>query len=86
MIQYEQHKFYCLNCGREGIPIPRKIGHQYKQFHRKRLYCPWCKNEVNHIEIKNTEQEQQFKLDFTKGVYVDEAKQSMDFVRAARMW
>ena len=50
----EEHKFYCLLCGREGIPLLRKTGFQRGSLHRKKLYCPYCKVEVNHIEIKTT--------------------------------
>ena len=29
-------RFFCLNCGHEGIPLPRKISKQKKSFHRKK--------------------------------------------------
>ena len=49
----ESHDFYCLKCGRENIPIFRNVGFKRERFHRKRLYCPFCKEEVNHLEIRS---------------------------------
>lgn len=76
--------FYCLHCGKQGIPIPRNRGHQREKFHRKRMYCPHCKIDVNHIEIKNYSEEQQFKENFNKGVYKLEAQESISFIEKER--
>jgi hypothetical protein len=84
MAKTEEHKFYCLNCGKPGIPLRRKLSFQHGAMHRKKLYCPNCKTEVNHIEIKTLEQEEQFKEDFKNGVYKHEAEESLDFVRNSR--
>ena len=43
MAAYEIHDFYCLNFGKKSIPLSRKSGHQHARNHRKRLYCPNCK-------------------------------------------
>jgi uncharacterized Zn ribbon protein len=77
MAKCEEHKFYCLNCGKEGIPLRRKLGFQHKSFHRKKMFCPWCGQEVNHIEVRNLEEERKFKEDFSNGVYLEEAKESI---------
>jgi hypothetical protein len=45
-------KFYCTQCGREGIPIPRKDGRNREPGHLKRLYCINCKKEHNFVEVK----------------------------------
>lgn len=81
MASYGIHDFYCILCGRRGIPLARRVGHQYSKFHRKKLYCPYCKKEVNHIECRTPEEIQEFKENFEKGVYEDEAKESLDFIR-----
>jgi hypothetical protein len=81
-----EHSFYCMKCGRKGIPLARKEGHQHKSFHRKKLYCVFCKEEVNHIECKNYEEIERFKEDFKCGVYENEAKESISYVRAEREW
>lgn len=76
----ELHDFYCLNCGSK-IPLMRSIGHQYKKHHRKKLYCYHCKTEVNHVECRSYEEAQEFKEAFVKGVYYNEAQESMAIVR-----
>ena len=76
MVKYEEHQFYCLLCGRPGIPLRRKTGFKHEAFHRKKLYCPFCKKEVNHIEIKSFSEREEFLENFKYGVYKDEAKES----------
>ena len=80
---YQIHRFFCIKCGNEGIPIHRKHGHQHSRFHRKKLYCPHCKIEVNHIECKCDEDVYDFKLDFEEGVYDDEVEESFSGIRAS---
>lgn len=81
----ESHDFYCLKCGRENIPIFRNVGFQRERFHRKRLYCPFCKEEVNHIECKTYEEVQFFKDAFERGEFKDEAEESVSYLRSERM-
>ena len=83
MASYESHKFFCLACGSEGIPVLRKQGQMRGKFHRKKLFCVACKNTVNHIECKNTEEIEIFKSEFLQGVYKNEAKDSMDYLRTS---
>ena len=85
MPKCEIHKFYCLRCGRPGIPLARKMGFQREAFHRKKLYCPFCKLEVNHMEIRTYDEEQEFKENFATGVYRDEAESSVAHVRSERL-
>ena len=82
-MRYEQHDFYCLKCGKRGIPLPREKGRNHEKFHRKRLYCLNCKEEVNHIECRTYNEIEQFKEDFKNGVYVNEAEESVSFVRGS---
>jgi hypothetical protein len=86
MAYYDSNKFFCLACGSEGIPLQRKRGQQRGKFHRKKLYCPHCKNTVNHIECKTMEEIEIFKEDFKNGVYENEAQESMAFIRSAGQW
>lgn len=81
-----EHSFYCLKCGQKGIPLARKEGHQHKSFHRKKLFCVFCKEEVNHIECKNYAEVLEFRENFENGVYLDEAEESISYVRAERKW
>lgn len=81
---YNSNRFFCLNCGEEGIPLPRKKGQQREKFHRKKIYCIHCQNTVNHIECKTIEEVEKFKEDFEQGVYKHEAEESLAFVRNTR--
>lgn len=48
-----QSRFFCTECGKEGIPVWRKKGQERKSGHLKKLYCRYCKKEINHVEIKD---------------------------------
>lgn len=76
MAKYEEHQFYCLLCGKPGIPLRRKAGFQHESMHRKKLYCPYCKTEVNHVEIRNLDEKEKFLKNFNSGVYQNEAEKS----------
>ena len=73
----ELHDFYCLKCGNKGIGVFRSVGFQREKFHRKKLYCPFCKEEINHIECKTYEEVQVFKDAFERGEFKDEAEESL---------
>lgn len=77
MAKYIFHSFFCPVCGQKMMDLPRKQGHKHKDFHRKKLYCPWCQREVNCIEIKDIMQEMTFKENFAKGIYKDEASNTV---------
>ena len=62
----------------------RRQGFKHSKMHRKKLYCPFCKTEVNHIECKTPEEVEEFKINFENGVYKDEAKESISFVGALK--
>ena len=83
---YESHDFYCLNCGKKTIPLSRNYGFKHAKGHRKRLYCPWCKQECNAIEITNLDEKEEFVRKFAEGAYKDEAKESCAFSRATSKW
>ena len=80
---FEEHSFYCMKCGHKGIPIQRKSGFQHSKFHRKKLYCIYCQEEVNHVECKNEEDVEEFLENFKNGVYKNEAERSLDYVRTS---
>ena len=63
------HRFFCTKCGKEGIMLPRKRGHERERMHKKKLYCIFCKDEINHIECKNSVEVLEFKENFKEGVY-----------------
>ena len=76
---YQTHRFFCIKCGKEGIPLPRRQGHKHKRFHRKKLYCPYCKVEINHIECRTHEDIDSFKENFENGGFIDEVKENLAY-------
>lgn len=81
--KYISHDFYCINCGHKSIPIMRNSGHTHASKHRKRLYCPFCKIEVNHIEVRNLEEKEWFLKKFNEGFFKEEAEESIKECRGA---
>jgi hypothetical protein len=79
-----EHSFYCIQCGNRGIPILRRNSRRTEKFHRKKLYCIYCKIPINHIECKDMEEVKVFKKKFKRGEYLDEVKSFMDNVRGTR--
>lgn len=82
---YAEHSFYCINCGNKGIPLMRNQGFKHQGMHRKKLYCVFCKQEVNHVECKTLDEIEEFRINFENGVYKDEAKESLHFVGTSGM-
>lgn len=77
MANYTTHNFYCMKCGQPTIPIMRKNGQMHGKFHRKKLYCYHCKEEINCIECRNDSEVMEFKENFENGVYESEAEESL---------
>lgn len=67
-------EFYCTRCGKKGIPIARKIGKQREAGHLKRLYCPFCREEVNHAEVRpfGDYNYEDFQLEFELGRFLED--------------
>ena len=63
----------------EGYASCPQTGKQKEKFHRKKLYCLNCKTEVNHIECRNQEEIETFKMNFALGLYKEEAAESLGF-------
>ena len=66
-------EFYCTECGRRGIPLPRFKGNFREGGHLKVLFCPHCQKEVNHVEItsRGSYTYQDFYDEFTRGRFVN---------------
>lgn len=79
------HDFYCLKCGRKGLPVHRRIGHQHAKFHRKKLYCFYCQEEINHMECRTQAEIDEFKAAFERGEFIDEAEESISFIQSSGM-
>ena len=65
--------FYCTQCGKKGIPVIRKNGKQKEAGHLKKLYCIYCHQETNHVEIRGDEKYtyNDFKTEFNNGNFVN---------------
>lgn len=50
---YTISRMICTNCGKEGIPIPRKISNAREEGHLKELYCLYCRAYHNHKELRS---------------------------------
>lgn len=61
------HQFMCPLCGKSTIPVARKSSQQRAKGHRKWLYCPWCKQQVNTYECRNEEDLIDFQAKFATG-------------------
>lgn len=48
----EPSRFFCVECGNEGIPIIRTAGQQREAGHLKKLFCLYCNKETNHAEVR----------------------------------
>lgn len=47
----EIHRFFCTECGLEGIPILRPQDTKRELLHLKKLHCVNCGYNTNHVEI-----------------------------------
>lgn len=72
--------FYCLNCGNKVV-VPRSRSFQKEQFHRKRLWCIKCKVEVNHVQVRNEAEKEEFLKQFAEGAFAQEAKESITYCK-----
>ena len=68
-----QSRFFCTECGNEGIPIQRVKGQRRASGHLKKLYCIYCKKETNHFEVRDIDIEgyEEFKKEFNLGRFVN---------------
>jgi hypothetical protein len=76
-MSYEESQFYCLACGRRGIPCLRPHSHQRASGHRKKLYCIHCKQVINHYECRSDEDRIEFEERFEAGEFQEEARISI---------
>lgn len=69
----KQSRFFCTQCGKEGIPVHRKKGQEREGGHLKKLYCIYCGKEVNHVEIRDVGEYnlEDFKQEYNLGRFVN---------------
>lgn len=83
MNNYIFNDFYCMKCGKKNFALPRKHSKIHGKFHRKKMYCYHCKEEINCIECRNQEEVELFKEMFDRGDFKDEAEESLAYSRSA---
>ena len=81
MASFCLHDFYCLDCGKKNLTIPRGTNKLHKKFHRKKLYCRNCKCFVNHIECRDDFEVWEFEDNWKNGKYILEAANSREFCK-----
>ena len=74
-------EFWCINCGKKGIPIMRERSCRRGRGHRKGLYCVNCRMVINHVETRNEEEARRFREDFDAGKYAEEAGKSVEYAK-----
>ena len=67
--RFDFSSFYCPSCGKKAMDLPRPRSLTRQGFHRKKLYCPWCKKTYNCIEVRNEIERREFIEDWETGVY-----------------
>lgn len=65
--------FYCPNCGKKAMELPRPVSLTRSAFHKKKLYCPWCKNTYNCIECRNENEKNDFLEMYKNGEFKEES-------------
>lgn len=65
--------FYCTKCGHKGLPIIRKAGKEKEPGHLKKLFCLYCQDEENMVEIKSSGKYtlEDFLFEYNNGNFVD---------------
>ena len=69
--------FYCTCCGNKGIPVMRKVGAEREPGHLKKLFCLYCNDEKNMVEIKSNGKYtlEDFLIEFNNGNFINGERQ-----------
>ena len=75
-----QSRFFCTKCGKEGLPVYRKMGQERKSGHLKKLYCLYCGEETNHCEIKDSGKYtyEDFEQEFKMGRFIEGKREALE--------
>ena len=73
--------FYCTCCGHKGIPIIRRTGKAKEPGHLKKLFCLYCNDEKNMVEIKNKGPYtlEEFWIEYKYGNFDSEGQRKMPY-------
>ena len=78
---FEIHDFYCMNCGKKSMILPRSQNRQRGKMHEKKLFCIFCNETLNHVECRTAADVEKFKKKLERGDYKEKAKESIEFVK-----
>ena len=81
---FEIHDFYCMNCGKKSMMLPRSLNHQRGRMHEKKLFCVFCNETLNHVECQSMADAEKFKKKFARGEYKEKARESIEFVKGGK--
>lgn len=78
--------FYCTECGKAGIPIPRKRSNLRSGGHLKILFCPYCRKRCNHAEVTpfGSYTKETFMEEFMKGRFVNGERVPIDKLKPCK--
>lgn len=73
--------FYCTKCGNKGIPVSRVFGQLRETGHLKKLYCTYCHEETNCVEIRpySPYTIETFKTEFKEGNFDENGNRKMTY-------
>lgn len=77
MNKFEISPFYCPKCGKKAMELPRQRSLRRNGLHRKKLYCPWCKEERNLIECRTMADYEDFMYMYSEGLFKEEVMEVM---------
>ena len=68
--------FYCTQCGSKGLPIVRTTHKMREPGHLKKLYCPQCRIQTNHCEVRpfGKYDYEDFQIEFIHGNFDSEGQ------------
>lgn len=73
--------FYCTCCGHKGIPIFRVAGKEREPGHLKKLYCLYCEQEKNMVEIKASGKYtlEDFNIEYNYGNFTEDGERKFPY-------
>lgn len=81
-MNFSVHQFMCPICCRETIPVARRASQQRFKGHRKWLYCPWRKQQVNTYECRSESEKAEFQQMFATGKITKTYSQALEHMDA----
>ena len=81
-VKTEESDFYCTKCGQFTYSIRRLKGQEREPGHLKRLWCPFCNEEHNCVEVRSSAYgytKKDFDLEFAMGNFDKDGNRKRTF-------